>query len=291
MERKLIVNADDFGYSREVTDGIVHAHRNGIVTSTTLMANMDAWEYAVSLAPQNPALSVGVHLTLTQGRPILPPEQIPSLVDEAGHFQSYPDLVRRAWRFKMDTDEIVEELSAQVRRLEQAGLAISHADSHHHSTMYPQTYAAFLRVLRRHGLGRARSHQCWFYRDRLGNVPRRAVLKKNLRLLPKQIYYLLCDGRMRWFQKVRTPDRRYSFIRLVTDLPFDFSTESWVRFLQNMPPGISELATHPGYRHEHPEDREEMRRQRVRELEFYSDPRVREACDELGVKLVNYYEV
>ena len=70
--RRLVVNADDFGFTRDVNDGIIEAHRNGILTATTLMANGDAFEHAVRLAHENPTLDTGCHLVLVQGNSVLP---------------------------------------------------------------------------------------------------------------------------------------------------------------------------------------------------------------------------
>src|SRR5207247_5222708 len=85
-ERALIVNADEFGLTEHVNYGIVEAHQHGAVTSTTMLANMWAFEHAAGLARAHPTLAVGVHLNLTHGRPVLPPARVPTLVDQEGHF-------------------------------------------------------------------------------------------------------------------------------------------------------------------------------------------------------------
>src|SRR5256712_3264171 len=90
--KQLIVNADDFGLTEQVSRGILDAHREGIVTSTTLMANGGAFDAAVTLARRSPPLSVGVHLHLTQGAPLSPPSKIPTLVDGRGRFPLSPSL-------------------------------------------------------------------------------------------------------------------------------------------------------------------------------------------------------
>src|SRR4030043_336716 len=89
MKRKmLIVNADDFGMSEEISDGIITAHLEGIVTSTSLMVNMPDAKRAVRLAQQTPSLDVGMHLNMTEGHPVLPPEKVPTLVNNTGEFLS-----------------------------------------------------------------------------------------------------------------------------------------------------------------------------------------------------------
>jgi predicted glycoside hydrolase/deacetylase ChbG (UPF0249 family) len=290
--KKLIVNADDFGYSREVTDGIVHAHRNGCITSTTLMANMPAWEYAVQLAAETPSLSVGVHLTLTQGYPVLPAEQVPSLVDSAGHFLAYDELARRAWRFQLDTGELVAELSAQVSRLIEAGLVPTHADSHHHATMFPQPFVATMMTLKQFPIRRMRTHRCAFYIAAPDGMVTTFLyldkMKRTLREAPKQKYYDACDFISRVLLNIRFPSRRLAYHRVLSGKPFELTLEDWERYVAAVPSGISELATHPGYPHTSPEDSPEMAARRVEELHFYSNPQTKAIAMAMNVQLVDY---
>jgi len=122
---KLIVNADDFGYSKGVNLGILEAHRNGVVTSATMMVNMPGYEHAVQLAKENPKLGVGVHLVLTGGKAVHP--QVPSLTDDTGAF-----LRGRQRLSDASPEEIEREFTAQIERFLQSGLPLSHLDSHHH---------------------------------------------------------------------------------------------------------------------------------------------------------------
>jgi predicted glycoside hydrolase/deacetylase ChbG (UPF0249 family) len=135
MSRLLIVNADDFGFTRDVNRGIVHAHRHGIVTATTLMANGDAFDDAVRLARETPALDVGCHLVLVQGRSVLDPSRC------------FPTTVARlvaavlARRLK-----IYEELAAQLRRIVDAGIQPTHLDSHKHTHVLGPVLDAVVRL-------------------------------------------------------------------------------------------------------------------------------------------------
>ncbi|WP_073153978.1 chitin disaccharide deacetylase [Seinonella peptonophila] len=122
----LIVNADDFGLSRGVNHGIVDAHKYGIVTSTTMLVNMPGASHAVELAKATPSLGVGIHLTLTCGRPIL---HVPSLMNEDGFFR----LSSRDQDDKqIDLDEVEREWVAQIEKFASFGLEPTHMDSHHH---------------------------------------------------------------------------------------------------------------------------------------------------------------
>lgn len=292
--KQLIINADDFGFSQAVTDGILKAHTDGCVTSTTLMPNMPDWRRAVDLAKQYPSLSVGVHLTLTQGYPVLPPKQVSSLVDPKGHFLPQGEVIRRAWRFRFSQKELIAELTAQMDRAISGGLAPTHIDSHHHIVSYPQTYFALLHVIRQFGVRRMRSHRFHIRRDpkvQPRGALRRMQLQERVSTFPHYGYYLFHDAIVRIMYAVRTPNQRHCFRRIVSDHPLDLSPEDWERFLMTLPPGITEMSCHPGYMHDSPEDPVAMRAQRVRELQFLTDPKTQNAIQQAGVRLVSYRTV
>lgn len=108
MMIKLIVNADDFGFSAGVNYGIIHSHLNGIVNSTTVMMNMPGTEHALALAQQHPCLRIGLHLVLTCGKPLL--SGMRSLTDENGVFKSQSSLQ------DVSLDELEQEWSEQINR-------------------------------------------------------------------------------------------------------------------------------------------------------------------------------
>src|SRR5437762_2866278 len=113
-QKRLIVNADDFGWSHGITDGILLAHQDGIVTSTTLMVNEPASAYALEQSEHFPKLGVGVHLRLCDGHPVLPPGEIRSLVDETGKLCSITETRRRLERGEISGREIEAEFRAQI---------------------------------------------------------------------------------------------------------------------------------------------------------------------------------
>lgn len=128
MARMLIVNADDFGLTAGVNRGVIESHQRGIVTSATMMVNMPGFADAVAQAAGHPGLAVGLHLNLTYGRPLSPPEELPSLVDEDGGFVRREDHAPRNGA----PAEIRAEFLAQARRFLATGLPLSHLDTHHH---------------------------------------------------------------------------------------------------------------------------------------------------------------
>lgn len=127
--KKLINNADDFGYSRAVNYGIADSYNNGVLTSTTLMPAMPGFNHAVELAKKNPGLGIGVHLTLTCGRPLLDTHK--TLCDENGNFKKlgfYNDE-----NTTVSDEEVYVEWKAQIEKVYKAGIVPTHLDSHHHT--------------------------------------------------------------------------------------------------------------------------------------------------------------
>ena len=139
---RLIINSDDFGYSRAHNYGILDCFLEGVLTATTLMNNVPGTTHAYQLAQQHPELDVGIHFVLTHGRPLTPASQIPSLVTASGEFLSY-DALQQA---ELNPEEIYLEWSAQLNRQLAAGCVPSHGDSHHHVHMLPEIFPIFCRL-------------------------------------------------------------------------------------------------------------------------------------------------
>jgi hopanoid biosynthesis associated protein HpnK len=139
--RLIVVNADDFGRSSDVNAAVVRAHREGLLSSASLMVTGDAFEEAVALARQNPKLAVGLHLVLSDGRPALPAAQIPHLVDGSGRFLVDP--VVAGWHYFLRPHvrtELAREVAAQFERFSATGLALSHVDGHQHLHAHPSVF-------------------------------------------------------------------------------------------------------------------------------------------------------
>jgi chitin disaccharide deacetylase len=151
--RKLIIHADDLGISERVNAGIERAHRDGILTSTSIMAVGGAFDHAVELCQANPGLDIGVHLTLVEERPLTPVAQIPSLVDPSGRFHRTAfGFTGRYFSGRIKIDEVYRELDAQLRRVRDSGIAISHLDSHQHVHMLPGLFDVTTRLARENGI-------------------------------------------------------------------------------------------------------------------------------------------
>ena len=130
---RLIVNADDFGRHEKINEAVERAVREGCLRSATLMPGGAAFDGAAEIAGRQPALGVGIHFTLANGFPVLPPEEIPSLVTEEGVFyDDYLSFLKRYLKGRVRLAEVRSELAAQLRKMESAGVKLTHADSHQH---------------------------------------------------------------------------------------------------------------------------------------------------------------
>ena len=163
--RRLIVNADDFGFTHGVNRGIVEGHSRGVVTSSTLMANGAAFSDAVALAQTVPQLSVGCHIVLIDEQPLLDPKKLSSLVKRdaaepdtvdrtegsrdaaAGRFRDgIASFAVRALAGRLDAGEIEAEVAAQIQKVQAAGIVVSHLDAHKHTHLFPQVLRPLLRA-------------------------------------------------------------------------------------------------------------------------------------------------
>jgi chitin disaccharide deacetylase len=162
--RLLVVNADDFGLTSGVSRGIARASEEGVVTSTSILAVGTAFELAASLARSAPGLGLGAHLALVgEDRPLLSAEEVPTLVDRAGRFPlSWRTVVRRLALGRVDPGDMRRELDAQLQRILDIGVPVTHVDSHQHLHLWPAVGAVVLDLARENGIGavrRPRSHR------------------------------------------------------------------------------------------------------------------------------------
>ncbi len=151
--RKLIINADDFGLTAGVNRGIVEAHNGGLVSSTTLMANGPAFDDAVAAARSAPHLSIGCHVVLVDGLPVSPPDAVDTLrairsAEPDRFYSSLSAFAARAMLGGFDRDQLVGEIVAQIKKIQSAGIQVSHLDTHKHAHIFPEILVALLRAAR-----------------------------------------------------------------------------------------------------------------------------------------------
>lgn len=156
--KQLIVNADDFGLYEEINNGIIKGHREGFITSTSLMCSAPAFDQAVDLAKNCPKLGIGIHLTLVGGvKPVLPPTVVSSLLDGQGLFpNSYVDFAKRYYTGGVKALELEKELRAQIERGLSTDLKITHIDSHQHTHVLPGVASLVQKLCLEYGIKRIR---------------------------------------------------------------------------------------------------------------------------------------
>ncbi|MBS3987529.1 MAG: ChbG/HpnK family deacetylase [Erysipelothrix sp.] len=145
---KLIINSDDFGYSKGHNYGILRAHTHGLLSSTTLMANGSEVLHAIDLALQHPTLDVGIHVVLDFKKPLSDPSMIPSCVDALGNFRK----LSLEEVYSLELEEVKQEIEAQISFLTNQGLKLTHMDSHHHVHMHPHLFPVFVQLAKHHDL-------------------------------------------------------------------------------------------------------------------------------------------
>lgn len=289
---RLIVNADDLGMSRGITDGIISAHRYGFLTSASLMANMDAAEYAMKRVAEFPKLGVGVHLNICSGAPLLPPAEVRSLVDADGRFYPPSTMSRRLCTGRVRRREIFAEFVAQIRWMKNRGVVPTHADSHHHMHLYPRAVLPFVRALKSEDICFARSPRCavWHdgassaFTDRIGG-PHEGPLSR--RLFMRGYRSALQFGP---FRSLRLPDARLAFHSRDRH-NLEALCAQWKTALLNPRPGAFELTCHPGFFEHCFSKTDRISAQRARELEWLTSSELRRTIESSGIQLITYRDL
>lgn len=225
--RRLIVNADDMGLHPGINAGILQCHRKGIVTSASVSPSGRAFEEACRFLRGATDLDVGIHLTLVDEAPVSDPGSLPTLAPRGRFPKDYAALFRRLLMRRVREEELERELCAQVARVRDAGLAVSHLDSHQHVHLHPALLPATIRVAQRFGVGALRAASRVIPMSAMkpvliGLFARRAVMRiRKAGLATPDVFVGLADT------------GRLDETRLL-------------RVLSRLPPGTSELVCHPG---------------------------------------------
>ena len=288
--RNLIVNADDLGWTQGVNRGIAEAHRNGIVTSTSLLANGCAFEEGVQSALQSPRLGVGVHLNLSDGKPLAPARQVKSLLDENGNFSGGPEtLLFRLTAKSLDAREVELEWNAQIEKVRAAGIRPTHLDGHKHVQMLPGLFAVALRLAKKHGIEAVRvSHEASSLRaalnsggELLGLMLKQGVQARGLKLLAR-------DAR-KMAERAGVAAADYFCGIAQTGV---LTKKGIQQMLASLPEGTTELMCHPGYADaELEKSATRLQKSRQTELEILTDKEIRKSIAALGIRLINYGEI
>ena len=286
--KRLIVNADDFGLTAKINQAIMEAHLGGLISSTSLMANGEAFASAVALSRQAPRLGVGVHLNLTEGKPVAPASGISSLINGQGFFLRKPASLWRAMiSGRVSKADIEKELRAQIEKVLVAGIAATHLDSHKHVHALPVLGRMSIRLARQYGIPAIRCiAESWpALGYLLGRFPHAKATIFRQRLNSFGLAALSCGWRRQLRRAgVACPEHFYG----VT--PTGFLDEGLLReILRHLPDGTSELMCHPGFVDESLRQTP-TRLLEQREVEYHalSQPGIKLLAKDLGIELINY---
>ena len=272
--RRLIVNADDYGVTPGVCLGIRRAHREGVVTTTTAMMNLPHAAAELRRAHQEtPALGLGVHLTLTAGVPLAPPQAVTSLIDAAGRFVRPPEFVARLESLRID--EVEREWIAQIEAFLDLGLPLDHLDSHHHTSyLSPRLLELMLDLAHRYGC-----------------AVRPAVTDEQSPLAREMIASFAPQGVAHALAAMRSTPVRHADRLYVSFFDTTATLEGLLAILGSLPDGTSEIMCHPGIVDEALREASGYADARQRELQCLIDPTVRKAIGRRSIHLCRYADV
>jgi predicted glycoside hydrolase/deacetylase ChbG (UPF0249 family) len=239
--RKIIFNADDGGLTEGVNRAIFEAHSGGVLRSATLMANGGAFAEAAALAKDLPGLSAGCHLVFVDGTPVCPPGEVRSLLgkDGARFHTSLASFAARAMAGLFRPEEIEKEAIAQIRKLQSAGITVSHVDTHKHTHLFPPVLRPVLRAARACGVPAIRNPFEPLRLSAFGGKPR----------MWKRYAQLLALSRLRnnFLKSVKesglaTPDGTWAVAATGS-----LERTLFRKILKSLPDGTWEFVCHPGY--------------------------------------------
>jgi hopanoid biosynthesis associated protein HpnK len=282
-QKRLIVNADDFGSSEAVNEAVVRAYTEGVLTSCSLMVTGAAFEHAVRLAHAHPGLAVGIHLVTVMGRAVLAPATIPTLVDLRGYFSPNPIVAGLKYYFSPQARrELHRELDAQFETFSATGLRLSHIDGHLHLHVHPVIFHIALELGARYGVRRMRVPQ-EEYRLAIGFDRQHAG--------QKAVHTLLFGQLAVWMKRQL---RAHGFVwaeRVYGNLHSGRMDAAYFLYtLEHLRAETNEIYFHPAvYPVGYPLNADE--RQGTREFAALTSREVCCRLRELGITLINYFDL
>ena len=275
--RYIIINADDFGrhaeINRAVEEGLVH----GCLRSATVMPGGAAFAGAIDIARRHEELGLGVHFTLVYGHPILPPEEIPSLVGSEGDFlPDHTALLKRYLKGSTNLEEVRRELAAQLQKVEATGIPISHVDSHQHMHTLPGIIDIVLDLAARAGIRAVRTPRTPLFAGAFGGLGQ-LVGRLGLSTLAR---LAACKAHRRG---LLTPD---NFAGIVAGEAV--SEGELLHLIAHLPQGTTEVMMHPGTKNDVLQEDSGWQHDFEAELAAILSPRVGAALQKAEVEPVNF---
>jgi len=279
MTRKVIINADDFGLCRGVNDAVAKAHTEGLLTSTTLMVNMPCSLQAVETAKSLPNLGVGVHLNLTEGRPVSENIQVKPLCDPRGGFASSAERLCLLSLFSKNVRAAIKiELSAQVEWLINKGIKPTHLDSHKHIHTFPSIFPIVFELAKRFDVHAIRLplERQRFSKAHWPSPGRKGLIKSHIIRNMARINRLQGPGLFKTSE--------FLGIAHTGRIDVDFLKAA---FLYNSSP-VVEIMTHPGFAEGLSQNSSRLVEQRLTELQALCSEQTKFYLSKAEIELVNY---
>lgn len=281
--KKVIINADDFGLVQGVNEGIIKAHREGILTSTTLMANMPGFDQAVEMAAANPDLGVGAHLNILRGQPVASSQDVESLLSKDNRFvPSVSRLFRKITLKRIKRDDIEREFRAQLEKILGSGIQISHMDSEKHIHMIRPIFRIVLELAKEYNIHKVRFVREYCISLRAGQTVKAFLISLSAASLRAR---MTDEG-------IRSPDRFHG----ICDSG-QVTADKLEVMLRGVKDGVSEIMVHPGFLSQ---DMIELEKQigpyyinkyREKELNALLDERWPKVIEDLGIQLINFNQL
>jgi len=262
--KRLIINADDYGRSPDISRGIREAHLYGVVTSTTCMMNIPTTAHDIAISmKETPRLGIGVHLVLTMGKPILPREAVPSLVDVSGNLYKYDPFITNLPYLQID--EVKAEWRAQIEAfINVAEKKPDHLDSHHHSSYFsPALFRGMLEL--------AKEYDCPI------RFPFTGEISGELEITHPYVSALIDEF-----------DPRHPDVFVVDFYDEQATHEMLMQIINNVEEGSTEVMCHPGFVPDAFVKESVYNKPRQRELGILLDPAIKQALNERGIEMINF---
>jgi hopanoid biosynthesis associated protein HpnK len=283
-DKAIIFTADDFGLADALNGAVALAHRRGLLSCASLMAAGPRTAAALDLARTLPHLCLGVHLTLIQGRAVLPPTAVPHLVDSQGSFPHNP--VATGWRYFCQSrllPEIRRELAAQIEVALQAGLTVWHLNSHLNLHLHPRIFPLVADLAREYRIPAVRlAREDW--RTTLALAPDGPWPK----IAQGLIFALLCRRAAR---QARTAGLRYNDHLFGLTNDGRMTEAHLLGLVPRLQPGVTEIYCHPGLEADPELTRWAPHYRRREELDALLSPRLKAALAAAGVTVTDFREL
>ena len=271
--KRLIINSDDYGRTPDISRGIRESHLQGVVTSTTCMMNIPTTAHDVAVAVQEtPRLGLGVHLVLTMGKPILPPEAVPSIVDADGNHLKYDPFLQNLPR--LNIQEVKAEWRAQIEAfIRAAGRKPDHLDSHHHSSYFtPELFRGMLEIAREYNCP-IRNPIAYGANPTAGMPGAAAPMSEHAPRLMREF-------------NARSTDTMF-----VSFYDEGATHAELLDIISKVENGTSEIMCHPGYVDAAFAKESAYNDQRERELKILTDPSIKKAIEANHIELITFADL